>query len=193
MRLDQVLLLYIFLQGAMVVFAAVMHLLYIRFCLSRSLLFSVVSSCWCFMTSISFFPSSTLCLAFCAAVEYDTGAVGLDDLVFRRLSFPPDEFATGEDKATDACDVMNIGDMIFRRTNLPLDEFSAGRNGIYIWLNSGTGLSVCAIPVTGSLRFGHPRGLLSLHCLESVPQTQNFHCQTTVFQIRPDACYSCHI
>ena len=84
-----------------------------------------------------------------AAVDYDTGAVGLDDLIFRRLSFPPEEFAAGWNTAADACDTMKIGDMIFRRTNLPPDEFSAGRNSDYIWLNSGTGLSVCAIPVTG--------------------------------------------
>ena len=56
------------------------------------------------------------------AVDYDTGAVGLDDLIFRRLSFPPDEFAAAGDTAADACDVMNIGDRIFRRTNLPPDE-----------------------------------------------------------------------
>ena len=94
-----------------------------------------------------------------ATVDYDTGAVGLDDLVFCRLSFPPDEFAGEEDPAVDAGDAMTIGDMIVHHTNLPLNEFSAGRNGDYIWLNSGTGLSVCAIPVTGSLRFGHLRGL----------------------------------
>ena len=87
---------------------------------------------------------------------------------------------------------MKIGDMIFHRTNLPPNEFSARRNGDYIWLNSGTGLSVCAIAVTGSLRFGHPRGLLSLHCFESVPRTQNCHCQTTVIRIMPDICYSRH-
>ena len=97
----------------------------------------------------------------------------LDDLVFRRLSFPPDEFVGEEDHAVDAGDTMTIGDMIVRRTNLPPNEFSAGRNGDYIWLNSGTGMSVCAMPVTGSLRFGHPRVLLSLHCLESVPRTQS--------------------
>ena len=32
---------------------------------------------------------------------------------------------------------------------------------------------MCAIPVTGSLRFGQPPRLLSLHCLESVPRTQS--------------------
>ena len=72
----------------------------------------------------------------------------------------------------DAGDAMMIEDLIVRLTNLPPNGFSAGRNGDYIWLNSGTGLSVCAIPVTGSLPFGHPRGLLSLHRLESAPRTQ---------------------
>ena len=87
---------------------------------------------------------------------------------------------------------MKIEDIIFRRMSLQPDEFSAGRNGDYIWLNSGTGLSVCARPVTGSLRFGHTRGLLSLHCLESVTLTQNCHCRTTVVQITPGICYSRH-
>ena len=87
------------------------------------------------------------------------------------------------------CNAVIRNELIFRRLNLP-NEFSAGRNGDYIWLNSGTGLSVCAIPVTGSLHFGHPRGLLSLHCFESVPRTQNCHCQTTVVRITPDICYS---
>ena len=92
----------------------------------------------------------------------------------------------------DAGDVMTIGDMIVRCTNLPPNEFSAGRNGDYIWLSSGTGLSVCAIPVTRSLCFGHPRGLLSLHCLESVPRTQSCHCQTTIVRVTPDIFYSHH-
>ena len=39
-----------------------------------------------------------------AAVDYDTGAVGLDDLIFRRLGFRPDEFAGGGNPAADACD-----------------------------------------------------------------------------------------
>ena len=115
------------------------------------------------------------------AVDYDTGMVGPDDLIFRRLSFPPDELAGGQYPAADAGDALKSRYMIFRHTNLPPNEFSAGRNGDYIWLNSGTGLSVCAIPVTGSLRFGYPRGgLLSLHC------------QTTVIRVTPDICYSHH-
>ena len=127
-----------------------------------------------------------------ATVDYDTGAVGLDDLVFCRLSFPPDGFAGEEDPAVDAGDAMTIGDMIVRSTKLLPNEFSAGWNGDYIWLNSGTSLSVCAIPVTGSLRFGHSPGLLSLYCLESVPQTQSCHCQTTIVRVMPDICYSHH-
>ena len=125
-----------------------------------------------------------------AAVEYDTGAVGLDDLVFRQMNLPPDQFAGEEDPAVDAGDAMTIGDMIVRCTNLPPNEFSAGRNGDYVWPNSGTGRS--AIPVTGSLRFKHPRGLLSLHCLESVPRTQSCHCQMTIVRVTPDICYSHH-
>ena len=78
-----------------------------------------------------------------AAVVYGTGAVGLDDLIFRRLSFPPDEFAAGGDTAADAGDVMKIGDRIFCRTKLPPDEFSAGRNDDYIWRDLWTEQSVC--------------------------------------------------
>ena len=110
----------------------------------------------------------------------DSGAVELDDLIFRRLSFPPEEFATGWYTAAAVCRAVKLDDMIF------------GRDGDYIWLNSGTGLSVCARPVTGSLHFGHPHGLLSLHCLESVALTQDCHCQTTVVRITPDICYSRH-
>ena len=33
-----------------------------------------------------------------ATVDCDTGAVELDDLTFRRTSFPPDEFSTGRDR-----------------------------------------------------------------------------------------------
>ena len=32
-----------------------------------------------------------------AAVDYDTGAVELDDLIFSRTSFPPDELSAGRD------------------------------------------------------------------------------------------------
>ena len=78
-----------------------------------------------------------------AAVDYDTGAGGLDDLIFR-----------GGNPAADACDAMKIGDMIFRCPNLPPDEFSARRNGDYIWHDLGTELSVFNLPVTGSHGFG---------------------------------------
>ena len=70
-----------------------------------------------------------------AAVDYYTGAVGLDDLIFRWLSFPPEAFAAGWNTAVDACDAMKIGDMIFRRTNLPPDD--------YIWRDLWTEPSVC--------------------------------------------------
>ena len=122
-----------------------------------------------------------------AAVDYDTGVVGLHDLVFFWLSSPPEEFAGEEDPAVDAGDAMMIEDIIVRLTNLPPNGFSTGRNGDYIWLNSGTGLSVCAMPVTGSLPFGHPRGLLSLHRLESAPRTQSCHCQTTIVRVTPES------
>ena len=124
-------------------------------------------------------------------VDYGTGAVGLDDLIFRRLSFLPEEFGGGWDVVMVVCDAMKFDDMNFRRTSFPLDELSAGRDGDYTWLNSGTGLSVCARLVTGSLRFGHPHRLLSFHCLERV-LTPDCHCRTTVVRITPDICYSRH-
>ena len=37
-----------------------------------------------------------------ATVDYDTGAVGLDDLIFRWLSFPLEEFAGGGNTAAVA-------------------------------------------------------------------------------------------
>ena len=56
--------------------------------------------------------------------------MGLDDLVFRWLSFPSDEFAGEDDPAVDAVDAgdaMTIGDMIVLCTNLPPNKFSARR------------------------------------------------------------------
>ena len=52
----------------------------------------------------------------------DIGAVELDDLIFRRMYFPPKKFAAGRDTATAACGTMKLDDMIFRRTNFPPDE-----------------------------------------------------------------------
>ena len=58
-----------------------------------------------------------------------------------------------------------------------------------------TGPSVRARPVTGSLLFGHPHGLvysrlcstiLSIYYLESVDLTQDRHYRTTVVRITPD-------
>ena len=71
----------------------------------------------------------------------------MNDLIFRRLSFPSEEFAAGWNTAVDACHAMKIGD-------LPPDEFSAGRNGDYIWRDLWTEPSVCNRPVTGSHGFG---------------------------------------
>ena len=94
------------------------------------------------------------------SLEIDSEAVELIDLCFRRLRLPPKDFAA-------ACDiaVANIDDRIFRRTSFPPNELPGGRNDDYIWLTSGSNQSVCARPVTGSLCFGHPHRLLSLHCL----------------------------
>ena len=136
------------------------------------------------------------------------GAVELDDLIFRRTSFPPDEFSAGCDRnyteyysiawGFPHIDSVELDDLIFRRTSFPPDELSAGRDGDYIWLDLWTGLAVCARSVTGSLRFGHPHGLvcscfcstiISLRCLESVDVPQDRHCRMTVVRNTPDICY----
>ena len=142
--------------------------------------------------------------------------VELEDLIFRRTSFPPDEFSAGCDRNytevysivwgfphKDSATVdygtgaVELDDLIFCRMSFPPNELSAGRDGDYIWLDVWTELSVCTRSVTGSLRFGHPHGLaysyfcstfLSLRCLESVDVTQDRHCQTTVVRITPDIC-----
>ena len=91
----------------------------------------------------------------------DSGAVELDDLTFRRTSFPPDKLSAGRDRnymedysiawgfpqidsAAVDCDtgVVELDDLIFRRTSFPPDELSAGRDGDYIWLALLAGLSV---------------------------------------------------
>ena len=117
----------------------------------------------------------------------DSAVIELNDLIFRQPRLPPEDFATAWDIA-----VADLDDMIFRCTSFPPNELSSGRDGDYIWLRSGSDLSVCARPVTGSLCFGHPHGLLFLHCLESVTLTQNCHCQTTAIRITSDICYSHH-
>ena len=121
------------------------------------------------------------------SLEIDSVAVELIDLCFRRLRLPPEDFAAAWDIAA-----ADIDDRIFRLTSFPPNEFPGGREDDYIWLTSGSNQSVCARPVTGSLCFGHPHGLLSLHCLESVTLTPNCHCQTTAVRIASDICYSHH-
>ena len=82
----------------------------------------------------------------------DFGAVGLDDLIFRRTSFPPHDCSAGCDQtytedysivrgfphleyAVDAaaadCSTAELVDLIVRRTSFPPDELSAGRDRIY--------------------------------------------------------------
>ena len=71
-----------------------------------------------------------------AVVDY--GAVQLDDLIFNRTNFPPDEFSAGRDgdymkdcrtvwgfpqidSAEVDCDAVELDDLIFRRTSFPPD------------------------------------------------------------------------
>ena len=98
----------------------------------------------------------------------DCDAVGLDDLIFRQTSFPPDKFSAGRDRiyTTDCNTVWGFPhidsvtadcgavDLIFRHTSFPLDDLSTGRDRDYIWRDLWTGLSVCNRSVTGSLTFG---------------------------------------
>ena len=48
----------------------------------------------------------------------DCSVVELDDLTFRRPSFPPEEFPAGG----DTCGVVVLDDLIFRCTSFPPDE-----------------------------------------------------------------------
>ena len=100
----------------------------------------------------------------------DSGTVELDDLIFRRLSLPPEEVSAGRDgnygslkidsAAVDyGTGAVGLDDLIFRRTNLPPDEFSTGWNGDYIWRDLWTGPSACNRPVTGSPTFGSSHSL----------------------------------
>ena len=57
----------------------------------------------------------------------DCSAVELDDLTFRRPSFPPKKVPAGG----DTCGAVMLDDLILRRTSFPPDELSAGRDGIY--------------------------------------------------------------
>ena len=102
----------------------------------------------------------------------DCGAAELDDLIFRRTSFPPDKLSAGSDRnytehstlwgfphidsaAVDyGAGAVELDDLIIRRMSFPPDELSAGRNGDYIWRDLWIGLSVCNRSVTGSLAFG---------------------------------------
>ena len=141
----------------------------------------------------------------------DCGADELDDFIFRHTSFPPDELSAGRDgnytedystvidsAAVDyGAGAVGLDDLIFRRTSFLPDELSAGRDGDYIWLDLWTDLAVCARSVPGSLRFGHPHGLVHscfcltffcLRCLESVDVSQDRHCRTMVVRITPDIC-----
>ena len=88
----------------------------------------------------------------------DCGTVELDELTFRRMSFPPDEFSAGRDRsyiedyivrgfpqidsAAVDCDTgaVELDDLIFCRMSFPPDELSAGRDGDYIWLALLAGL-----------------------------------------------------
>ena len=84
----------------------------------------------------------------------DCNTVKNNDLIFRRLSLPPEELSAGLDgnygfpkidsAAVDyGTGAVGLDDLIFCRTNLPPDVFSAERNGDYIWRDLWTGPSVC--------------------------------------------------
>ena len=127
-------------------------------------------------------------------------------------SFPPDDCSDGCDQTytedysilwgfphfdSAAVGAVELDDLEFRRTRFPPGELSAGRDGDYISLDLGTGLSVCARLVTGSLHFGYPHRLvcscvcltiLSPRCLESVDVPQDRHCRTTIVRYTPDNC-----
>ena len=104
-----------------------------------------------------------------AAVDYDTGAVELDDLIFRRTSFPPDELSTGRD-----------GDYIW------LGLLA----GLSVRTRSVTG-SLCFGSPHRLVCSCFCSTILSLHWLESVDVPQGRHCPTKVGRNTPDICSSC--
>ena len=101
------------------------------------------------------------------------------------------------DSATANSSAVELDDLEFRRTNLPLDELSAGRDGDYISLDLGTGLSVHARLVTGSLRFRCPHRfvyscfcltVLSPCCIGSTDVSRDRPCRTTIIRYTPENC-----
>ena len=67
----------------------------------------------------------------------DSGAVEMDDLIFRRLSLPPEDVSAGRDGnygslKIDSATVdygtgaVGLDDLIFRRLSFPPEEFAAG-------------------------------------------------------------------
>ena len=85
------------------------------------------------------------------STKTDSAVVELNDLLCRRLSFPPKKFVADGSVQQDIT--------IFRRTDCPPDDFAAGRIGDYIRRNLWTVPSVCNEPVTGSHAFGSSRRL----------------------------------
>ena len=91
-------------------------------------------------------------------------------IIFRRLSFPPEELSAGHDgnygipkidsAAVDyGTGAVELDDLIFRRTNYSAGRDSAVRNGDYVWRDLWTGPSVCNQLVTGSHSFGSSQSL----------------------------------
>ena len=101
-----------------------------------------------------------------AAVDY--GAVELDDLIFRRTSFPPDELSAGRD-----------GDYIWL----------ALLTGLAVHTRSVTGSLRFGYPYR-LVCSCFCSTILSLHWLESVDVPQGRHCRTTVGRNTPDNCSS---
>ena len=56
--------------------------------------------------------------------KIDSAAVELNDLIFRQLRFPPEEFAAAWDIAAAAGGAVKLDDMIFRRTSFPPNELA---------------------------------------------------------------------
>ena len=70
-----------------------------------------------------------------AAVDYGTGAIGLDDLIFRRTNLPPDEFSAGRNGDYIWCDLWTGPSVCNRSVTRSLSLGSPHRLGrCCLWL-----------------------------------------------------------
>ena len=103
-----------------------------------------------------------------AVVDYDTGMVELDNLIFRHTSFPPDELPAGRN-----------GDYIWLALLAGLSVHTRSVAGSLRFGSPHRLVCSCFCST-----------IISHRWLESVDVPQGRHCQTTVSRNTPDICSS---